>query len=87
MNARFVANTDAQCGTFLDAINEMIQIKLSEGKSETTPASEDPGREPAKRKRSLAVNLINNGANILNHLFVLCFTRQFQWYVFVNIGN
>jgi hypothetical protein len=73
MNARF-ANTRAQCGAFLDTINEIIPLELPEDKSETTPASEDPGRELSS-KRSLAVDLINNGANVLDHLFVLCFTR------------
>ena len=46
MNVRF-ANTGAQCGTFPDAISEMIQLKLSQGKAETTAVSEDPGREPS----------------------------------------
>ena len=46
MNARF-ANTRAQCGVFLDAINEMIPLELPGDKSETTPASGDPDREPS----------------------------------------
>ena len=46
MNARF-ANTRAECGAFVDAINEVIPLELPEDKSETTPASEDPGGEPS----------------------------------------
>ena len=46
MNAHF-ANTRAQCGVFLDAINEMIPLELPEVKSEITPASRDPDREPS----------------------------------------
>ena len=44
MNARF-ANTRAQCGAFLDVINEMVPLELPEDKSGITPASEEPGRE------------------------------------------
>ena len=44
MNARF-ANARAQCGAFLDVINEMIPLELPEDKSGITPASEEPGRE------------------------------------------
>jgi hypothetical protein len=46
MNARF-ANARAQCGAFLNVINEVIPLELPEYKSETTPGSEDPGCEPS----------------------------------------
>jgi len=44
MNARF-ANPRAQCGAFLDVINEMIPLGLPEDKPGITPAPEEPGRE------------------------------------------
>jgi len=44
MNARF-ANTRAQCGAFLDIVNEITPLELPEDKAVTTPASEDPGQE------------------------------------------
>lgn len=38
LNARF-ANTRAQCGAFLDMVNEMTPLELSEDMSITSPVS------------------------------------------------
>jgi hypothetical protein len=58
-----------------NAIDEVIPLELTKDKSDTTPASEDPGCEPSSASRRLAVDLINNGINVLDQLFVLCFNR------------